>query len=81
MFVFASLLIDIPMGCKDTALPETLLKNHNVNRLTFERNARQPYNDNFRLFRALALYWHGNDKLEEETSKNFNPFSCDEGDL
>ena len=33
---------DIPMGCKDTSLPEALLKNHNVNCLTFERNTRQP---------------------------------------
>ena len=44
--VFASLLKDVPMGCKDTILPEPLLKNHNVNCLTFERNTRQPYNDN-----------------------------------
>ena len=40
--VFAALLKDIPMGCKDTVLPEPLLKNHNVNCLTFERNTRQP---------------------------------------
>ena len=44
--IFASLLKDVPMGCKDTVLPESLLKNHNVNCLTFERNTRQPYNDN-----------------------------------
>ena len=41
----ASLLKDVPMGCKDTVLPETLLRNCNVNCLTFERNKRQPYND------------------------------------
>ena len=29
--VFAALLKDIPMSCKDTVLPEPLLKNHNVN--------------------------------------------------
>ena len=50
--VFASLLKDVPMGCKDTVLPEPLLKNHSVNCLTFERNTRQPYNDNLCLFRA-----------------------------
>ena len=71
---FASLLKDVPMGCKDTVLPEPLLKNHNVNCLTFERNTRQPYNDNLCLFRALALHMHGNEKLEEETSKFFNLF-------
>ena len=29
--VFASILTDVPMGCKDTVLPEPLLKNRNVN--------------------------------------------------
>ena len=36
---------------------------------------RQPYKDNFCLFRALALHLHGNDKLEQETSNIFNFFS------
>ena len=31
---FAALLRDIPMGCKDVVLPESLLKNHTVNYLT-----------------------------------------------
>ena len=80
--IFASLLKDVPMGCKDTVLPEPLLKNHNVNCLTFEKNASQPYNDNLCLFRELALHLHGNEKLEEETSKLFNIFlnNCGEGD-
>ena len=70
------------MGCKDTVLPEPLLKNHIVNCLTFEGNTRQPYNDNLRLFRALALHLQGNEKLEEKTSKSFNLFlnNCGEGD-
>ena len=72
--LFASLLKDLPMGCKDTILPEPLLKNHNVNCLTFEKNTVQPYNDTLCLFRALALHLHGNKKLEEETSKIFNLF-------
>ena len=72
--IFASLLKDVPMGCKDTVLTEPLLKNHNVNCLTLERNTLQPYNDNLCLFKALALHLHGIKKLEEETSKNFNLF-------
>ena len=60
------------MGCKETVLPEPLLRNCNVNCLTSERNTRQPYKDNLWLFRALALPLHGNKKLEEETSKIFN---------
>ena len=81
--VFAALLKDLPMGCKDTVLPEPLLKNHNVNCLTFERNTRPPYNDNLCLFRALALHLHGNERLEEETSKFFNLFlnNSEEGDV
>ena len=72
--IFASLLKDLPIGCKDTVLPEPLLKNHKVNCLTFERNTRQPYNYNLCLFRALALHLDGNEKLQEETSKIFNLF-------
>ena len=80
--IFVSLLKDVHMGCKDTVLPEPLLRNCNVNCLAFERTTRQPYNDNLCLFRALALHLHGNEKLEDETSKIFNLFLniCGEGD-
>ena len=49
----------------------------------FERNTRQPYNDNLCLFRALAVHLHGKEKLEEETSKTFNLFlnNSEEGDV
>ena len=54
--IFAALLKDIPMGCKDAVLPEPLLKNRTVNCLTFEQNTRQPYNDNlFMLVQSLVL--------------------------
>ena len=81
--IFASLLKDVPLGCKDTVLPEPFLRNCNVNCLTFERNTRQLYNDNLCLFRALALHLHGNEKLEEETSKIFNLYlnSSEERDV
>ena len=81
--IFASLLKDVPMGCKDTVLPEPLLRKCDVSCLTFERNTSQPYNDNLCSFRALALHLHGNKKLEEETSKNFNLFlnNSEEGDV
>ena len=53
-----------------------------MNCLIIERSTRQPYNDNLCLFRALPSHLHGNDKLEEETSKIFNLFllNCEEGD-
>ena len=81
--IFALLLKYVHMGCNDTVLFEPLLKNHNVNCLTFGRNTRQPYNDNLCLIRALALHLHGNEKLEEETTKNFNLFlnNSEEGDV
>ena len=74
LIVLAALLKDVPMGSKDGVLPEALLKNRRINCLTFEENTRQPDNDNLCLFRALALHLHGNQRLEEETSKSFNLF-------
>ena len=71
--IFAALLRDIPMGCKDAVLPESLVKNHTVNCQTFEKNTRKPYNDNLYLFRSVALLFFGNERLEE-TSKLFNLF-------
>ena len=54
-----ALLKDVPMGCKDSVLPQPLLKNQNVNCLTFEKNTRKPYKDNLCLFRAVALHLFG----------------------
>ena len=62
--IFAALLRDIPMGCKDAVLPESLLRNPSIKSLTYEQNTEKTYNDNLCLFRALALYLHGNERLE-----------------
>ena len=62
------------MECKNAVLPEPHLKNYTINCLTFEENRRQPYKDNLCLFCAPALHLHGNQRLEEETSKTFNSF-------
>ena len=80
--VFAALLKFVPMGCKDSVLPELLLNNQKVNCLTCERITRKPYNDNLCLFRAVALHLFGNERLEEEKSKVFKLFlnKCGEGD-
>ena len=72
--MFSTLLRDIPMGCKDAVLPESLLRNLSINCLTYEQNTKKTYKDNVCLFRALALHLHGNERLEEETSKLFNLF-------
>ena len=72
--VFAALLKDVPMGCKNAVLPELLFRNGTINCLTFEESTIQPYNDNLCLFRELALHLHGTQRLEEESSKLFNLF-------
>ena len=38
--VFAALLKDVPMGCKNAVLPEPLLKNCTINCLTYEENMK-----------------------------------------
>ena len=70
---FAALLKDVPIESY-AVLPEPLLRNRTINSLTYEENARQQYNDNLCLFRALALDLHGARRLEEKTSKLFNLF-------
>ena len=72
--IFAALLRDIPMGCKDAVLSEFLLKDHTVNCLTYEQNTKKPYEDNLCLLRALAFHLHAKESLDEETSKFFNLF-------
>ena len=62
------------MGCKDAVLPESLHRNPSINCLTYEQNNKKTYKDNLCLFTALALHLHGNERLEEETSKLFNLF-------
>ena len=76
--VFAALLKDVPMGCKDSGTTERLLKNQLVN----EQNTKKPYKDNICLFRALALHLNGNERLEGETSEIFELFLniCEEAD-
>ena len=80
--VFAALLKDVPLGCKDSVLPEPFLKNQNVKCQLLKRNKRKPYHNNLCLFRAIALHLFGNEKMEEETSKSFNLFlkNCGEAD-
>ena len=72
--LFAALLKDVPMGCRNAVLPEPLLKNHTVSFLTFDENTRQTYNDNLCLFRALAFHFHKNQRLERKISELFNLF-------
>ena len=67
--VFAALTKENPMGCQDTVIPDPIIKNHSVKCLKIEKKTRKPYIDNLRLFKALALHLHGNERLAEEISK------------
>ena len=69
--VFSALLKEVPMGCIDAVLPKPLAEIHRIYSLAYEDNTTRPYNDNLRLFRAFALHLHGNEGLEEESSKMF----------
>ena len=54
--VFAAVLKDVPMGCKDAVLLEPLLRNGTINCLTYDENTRKPYNDNLAYFvRLLSI--------------------------
>ena len=64
--IFAALLSEIPMGCKAAVLPESLLKNHTVNFLTYEQNTKKPYKNNLCLFRALSLHLHGTEDWKKK---------------
>ena len=72
--IFASLMSDIPMGCKDAVQPESFLKNHTVKFPTYEKITKKLYKDNLCLFRALALDLNGSERLHGETSKLSNLF-------
>ena len=78
VFTLAAVLKNIPMGCPDSAFPESLLKICSVNYLLSD-NDKQPYKDHLCLFRALTMYLHGNSKLDAHTSQLFTEFVSKSG--
>ena len=74
--IFAALLGDIPMGCKDAILPECLLKNHTVNCLTFEKKYKKNLQWQSLLFQStcspLAWKW----ETRGRNIKVIQSFSC-----
>ena len=73
----AALLENLPIGSKVAVLPKPRLKNPSLNCFTYGENKREPYDDDLYLFRALALHLHGNQRLDEKTSKIFNSFKIE----
>ena len=81
VIVFAALLKNIPMGCPNSVLPESLLKNQSVNCL-LSNKAKEPYKDHLCLFRALAMYMNGHNDfndLDSHTSRYFTEFLTKSG--
>ena len=64
-----------PSGVKTLYNRGPLLRNPNINCLTFAKNSRQPYHDNLSLFTALPVHLYGNENLEKETSEFIKFFS------
>ena len=72
--IFAALLRDKPMVCNDAVLPESLLKHHTFNCLTYELNIKKPYNDNLCIFKALALHLLGNERHSKKKHQSYSIF-------
>ena len=53
--IIATLIHGVPMGCSGIILPDYLTTNPHITTLTQDAN-RHPINDNFCIFRALALH-------------------------
>ena len=77
--VFAALLRDVRMWCKDAVLPERLTKNNTFNYVTYQENTKKQYNDKICLFRALVLHLHGSGGPEKENTKIFTLALADYG--
>ena len=58
-------------GVQERSFTGLLLRNGTIDCLAFEEDTRQPHNNNLCLFHALPLHMHGNQRLEEGTSKLF----------
>ena len=69
---FKLLIRDVPMKRKGFLKAVTFLKNHGITCLILEKDTQQPYTENLCLFRLLALYFNGNEKMEKLTSKSFS---------
>ena len=61
--LFAVLLKEIPMTCKDAVPPDPLRKDPPLKSLTFEAKTRKPYNGDLFFFRAQVLPLLGIERL------------------
>ena len=52
--VFVFHLIDVPLGCQNTFLPEALLR-HPLVKTFLSDSDKKPYHDDLCLFRAIAF--------------------------
>ena len=71
--IFAALLKNVPVGCKDILLPPSVVKRSDVNCLTYKSN-KERYNGKLCLLRAVCMHKTGNESMEEKTKKLFNSY-------
>ena len=77
MTVFATLVLDTPLGCKDVEIPEQLSRHCELFTLTYDLVNKRSFNDNMCLFRAIVFHKKGADKrvsVENETKQLFNTY-------
>ena len=72
--VFPALLKDIPMGCKDSVLPEPLLTNQNVNYLTFEKKYKRALQRQSLPFQSSRSAFNWQRKIGGGNIQNFQIF-------
>ena len=72
--MFAVLFKDVLLGWKALVLPKLLQRHQTLNGLTYEENTRQPYNNTVTFLKSLALHIHGNQRLEQKTSRIIKAF-------
>ena len=75
--VFAILLKNIPLGCRNALLPEHLLKKRFINCLTCNQNTC----DILTFFKSLAIQLHRDERSEERTCNVFQLYMKEKGTI
>ena len=71
--ITATMLHDIPLGCKNAVLPDFLMNHTGIKTLLLDRNHHIPYSDNLCVFRAIAIS-QGDNLLQTRTKELFSQF-------
>ena len=72
--VFEALFKDVPIGCKDSVLPEPLLKNQNANCLVFEKKDKKALQGNSLPFQSSCSVFIWQREIGGRNIQNFQAF-------